>query len=399
MISAEPATTTASPAHASPALETSDAASGQSALSVGHGAIPAPSPAFAASPSATASELGFGGHATDLTPDQRAYYEQIRARDPKIPEKNAHDIAKASRPLSDADHAQIHAVQQQIATMKPRRIDDPTNPNLVQIEVAFDGSGDDRAKQVCDTETNPARLDDQFDGRHHYEKGVANDPGWRGSFEMATGVGLQNRIDGAYKDLVAQINQVKSENPAAQVVLVVTGFSRGATAARSFVNQLNQRGVPVLSSQQADGSYAKHYEAPRIGVMVLFDTVQMTPGRNYDTSIPANAENVLHITARDEHRTTFPMTHATDSSRPDDHRITEVAMPGSHSDIGGGNPNPYSMVSEQIARQYMVNAGVHMKPQDPRTVVDPNDPSLRLYNSSDGWFGMPRVTHDSHNPR
>jgi hypothetical protein len=181
-------------------------------------------------------------------------------------------------------------------------------------------------------------------------------------------------------------------------VLVVVGFSRGATAARAFVNQLDHRGVPVLASQRPDGSFAEHYDTPRLGVMVLFDTVEMMPN-HHDLSIPANAENVLHITARDEHRTTFPLTRATDPNRPDDSRITEVAMPGSHSDIGGGLPNDYSHISEQIAQQYMVNAGVNMKPQDPSSVVDVDDPSLRLHNSGNAMFGLPRPTFDVHNPR
>ena len=393
MLSAAPPTQAAAEQPAA-ATESGEASSAPASFVGAPAAIPA-----AHGPSA--SELAFGARAPadDLRPDQRGYYEQILATTPGVTPKRAHEIAAKSRPLTPADRAAVRAVQQQIATMKPRRIDDPKNPNLVQIEVAFDGSGDDRAQSAPDTETNPALLDEQFAGRKHYERGVATDNGLAGEFEMATGVGLQHRIDGAYTNLVEQINAVKSENPKAQVVLVVTGFSRGATAARAFVNQLDQRGVPVLSSKQPDGSFAQHYEAPRIGVMVLFDTVQMTAFGHYDTSIPANAENVLHITARDEHRTTFPLTRATDPNRPDDTRITEVAMPGSHPDIGGGNPNAYSRISEQIARQYMVNAGVEMKPQDPASVVDIDDPSLRLHNSGDAWFGLPRPVETNHNPR
>ena len=397
------ATTRSAPAtdQTSAAHSASEAPAPEASFRSGHGAIPAPAAGSASAPAApTASELAFDGAVpSGLTPDQAAYYESMRQRDPQIAPDKARDIASRSRPLSASDRDQVRAVQQKIATMKPRRIDDPKNPNQVQIEVAFDGSGDDKAVQKGDTETNAGRLYDQFAGRKIYEKGVANDPGLEGDFEMATGAGLQQRIDDAYQQLVAQINDVKSGNPKAQVVLVVTGFSRGAAAARAFVNQLEQRGVPVLSSEKPDGSYAQHYDTPRIGVMVLFDTVQMTPGRNFNTSIPPQAENVLHITARDEHRTFFPLTRATDPSRPDDPRITEVAMPGSHPDIGGGNPNAYSRIPEQIARQYMVNAGVTMKPQDPGANVSVDDPSLRLYDSGSALFGMPRPTFDSHNPR
>lgn len=362
------------------------------------GPIPRPAAFGAEAPPASASDRAFAG--TDhLRPDQREYYDQVR-KDPTISEKRAHEVAAMSRPLTQADRSAVTAIQRQIATMKPKRIDDPKNPNLVQIELAFDGTGDDR--EAMSHDTNPAILDDAFQGPKHYERGVATAPhdgilhNIQDQYEFATGAGLQQRIDGAYNYLVNEVNSIKTSNPNAEVVLVVTGFSRGAAAARAFVNELNKRGVPVKSSQQPDGSYAQHYATPHVGVMVLFDTVQMTANRGLDMGIPANVDNVLHLTARDEHRTTFGLTRAVDPTR-DDPRITEVALPGGHGDIGGGNPNDYSHLSEQIARQYMVNAGVNIKPEDKQT--DVNDPSLRLHDTGDGIFGMPRPVHPSHNPR
>ena len=131
-------------------------------------------------------------------------------------------------------------------------------------------------------------------------------------------------------------------------MLVVTG-SRGAAEARAFTNTLNKRGIPVQSSKQPDGSFSKHYDTPRVGVMVLFETVEMSATGGYDMSIPPNVENVLQLTAKDEKRTLFPLTHATDKNRPDDDRIHEVALPGSHSDIGGGHRNAYSQIPLQMA--------------------------------------------------
>ena len=101
----------------------------------------------------------------------------------------------------------------------------------------------------------------------------------------------------------------------------------------------------MSSSKQPDGTFKEHYDTPHVGVMVLFYTVEMSANRNLEMGIPANVDNVLHITARDEHRTDFPLSKATDPKRPDDDRITEVAMPGSRGDIGGGNPHAYSRIS------------------------------------------------------
>ncbi|HET9993362.1 MAG TPA: DUF2235 domain-containing protein [Kofleriaceae bacterium] len=365
-----------------------------------NGAIPAPQAFAAGAPPATAGDKAFA--ATDhLKPDQREYYDQIRAKG--IDGKRAQKLAGESRPLTQNDRDTVTAIQRKIATMKPKRIDDPKNPNLVQIEVAFDGTGDDREQMPNDT--NPAVLDDAFEGPKQYQPGVATKRGngfgtkVENDYEFATGAGMQARIDAAYNNLVAEVNSIKGGNPKAEVVLVVTGFSRGAAEARAFTNELNKRGIPVSSSKQPDGSFQQHYDTPHVGVMVLFDTVEMSANRNLDMGIPANVDNVLHITARDEHRTDFPLTKATDPKRPDDPRITEVAMPGSHADIGGGNPNAYSQLSEQMARQYMVNAGVEIKPEDPTQQVDVNDPNLRLHDTGGGLFGMKRPTFDSRNPK
>ncbi|MEO8844775.1 MAG: DUF2235 domain-containing protein [Kofleriaceae bacterium] len=367
------------------------------------GAVPAPQ-AWPAASGPSASEQAFGGTNDKLRPDQHAYLDQIHKTDPAMGDKKANQIAAESRPLSQADRDSVIAIQRKISTMKPRRIDDPKNPNLVQIEISFDGTGEDREQTPDITDSNPARLDEGFEGPKHYEPGVASSPqkgllgGIANNYEFATGAGFQNRIDSAYENLVTQINTIKGGNPAAEVVLVLAGFSRGAAEARAFVNELNKRGVPVRDSKQQDGSYSQHYATPKVGVMVLFDTVEMTPLDQRDLSIPANVENVLHLTARDEHRTTFPLTRATDPNHPNDDRITEVAMPGAHGDVGGGMPNAYSQISEQIARQYMVNAGVNIKPEAPDQVVDVNDPKLRLHNTGDGMFGMKRPVMGNHNP-
>ncbi|HEY0250263.1 MAG TPA: DUF2235 domain-containing protein, partial [Kofleriaceae bacterium] len=386
-----------SPESAEPGAETD----GRAVNYTTAGALPQ-AKGWGGAPAASASEQAFAGH-DNLRGDQRAYYDQIRANDPAMSEKTANETAKASRPLSDGDRDAVKDIQKKIATMKPKRIDDPKNPNLVQIELAFDGSGEDRATQDPALESNPAKLDDAFQGPKHYERGVGSEKNdtfqhrAQNDYEFVTGAGFQKRVDGAYNWLVNEVNGIKGGNPQAQVVLVVTGFSRGAAEARAFTNELNARGIPVQSSKQPDGSFTQHFDTPHVGVMVLFDTVQMTAAQHKDLSIPDNVDNVLHITARDEKRTTFPLTRATDPNRPDDNRITEVAMPGSHGDIGGGRPNEYSNLSQQLARQYMTNAGVNIAPDEQKTNVD--DPDLRIHDTGNGLFGMQRPVMNNRNPK
>ncbi len=342
-----------------------------------------------------ASKLDAKDELAKLTADQRSYHDAAATADPTHA-KDAMRYAAMSRPLSKEDQNAVEAAQQKIAAMKPKVIDDGRNPHLVQIELAFDGSGNSRDQDAFDT--GPALIDNMFQGHKHYERGVATDPS-TAIIGMYTGAGLRNRINDAYDNLVTQVNQIKGSKPNAEVVLVVTGFSRGSTAARAFTNELNRRGMPVLSSKLPDGSYGKHYATPRVGVMVLFDTVQMTVNRSFDLSIPANVDNVLHLTARDEKRSTYPLTSAKDPARPDDARINEVALPGAHADIGGGYPNRYSQLPAQMARQYMRNAGVHLAPEDPKTQVHASDPDLRLHDSGSPLFGDSRTVFSSTNPR
>lgn len=331
-----------------------------------------------------------------LTPEQRAQYEIIKKRDPKISEKDAIHEAKIARALSPDDKSAVLAAAAKLAAVHPRPINPGNNPNVVQIEVAFDGTWDDRDEMAFDT--NPALIHDLFEGAKHYEKGVATDPSTSivgGYF----GAGISNRINDAYASVVEQVNAAKQANPHAEVVLVVTGFSRGSAAARAFVNTLNKRGVPDTSSGRAPGGgYAKMQPAPRIGAMILFDTVGSVgiPGTNLnpglDLNIPANAENVLHLTAADEKRKGFPLSTAKDPDRPDDGRITEIALPGAHSDIGGSYTNDYSQIPLAMATDYAHRAGAHVSPT---AMPDVNNPALRIHDS--GGSGS-RTVYDSHNP-
>jgi hypothetical protein len=138
--------------------------------------------------------------------------------------------------------------------------------------------------------------------------------------------------------------------------------------------------------------------------MVLYDTVGSVgvPGTNLnpglDLTIPQNAENVLHITAGGEHRRLFPLSSAVDSTYPGtDDRITEVELPGAHSDVGGSYSNEYSRIALQLAQEYLTRLGLAFPPVDPATAIDPNDPSLRLHNSG-GSQNHQRRVYDSYNP-
>ncbi|WP_421207788.1 T6SS phospholipase effector Tle1-like catalytic domain-containing protein [Aeromonas enteropelogenes] len=148
----------------------------------------------------------------------------------------------------------------------------------------------------------------------------------------------------------------------------VFGFSRGASAARQFVNMIDQQSNHLLA--QAVGSehtiklkagfdWASREDC-RIKFVGLFDTVctAMFNKRNV-TLAPDCAERVVHLIAADEWRYFFALTRICNdiAGAKIAPNFTEVIIPGSHSDVGGGyysrwslsNPNSDPAITEQVS--------------------------------------------------
>jgi len=149
------------------------------------------------------------------------------------------------------------------------------------------------------------------------------------------------------------------------------GFSRGAAAARHLANEIlkQSQGLlgPVLDPRKlplsADFSWGA--ASVRLKVIGLFDTVAAVGGisdlGNVRDAVnarvnlflpPGCAQQVLHLVAADEYRRNF----ALNSVIPDWPR--EIALPGSHSDIGGGyQPQSVETVALTRPRRSLVSAG------------------------------------------
>lgn len=164
--------------------------------------------------------------------------------------------------------------------------------------------------------------------------------------------GVIAKVGHAFKKLGARLENFASENPGCvinRLELDVFGFSRGAAAARHFVNEvlkkdkgileatLNRRCVPLSPSFSWSNGGVK------VKVIGLFDTVaavgsirdigSVNDANNDRVNLylpPGCAEQVLHLVARDEERRNFALNSITPPW------TREIALPGSHSDIGGG---------------------------------------------------------------
>lgn len=170
--------------------------------------------------------------------------------------------------------------------------------------------------------TNVARLRQAYAGSAIYIEGIGTTAGKADSnLDMAFGTGATGVIARSEEGL-AKISAMIAGLPSGPVAVDVFGFSRGAAAARHFVNIL-------LESNQG--------REVRVAFVGLFDTVAAIgldatnddngPVRLYIA--PWAAEKVVQLAAKDEYRLNF----ALNSVQPDH---AELQLFGTHSDVGGG---------------------------------------------------------------
>jgi len=186
-----------------------------------------------------------------------------------------------------------------------------------------------------------------------YINGVGTEDGLSdNSFGLATGTGetgIVKKTDMAVTRIGNELSRLlKSERGTSPVVIEVQfdifGFSRGAAAARHFANRVFGQDEAIVSSLKSGLGNVElsGMSGGKTRFIGLFDTVSAigTPinglnPHNADTGNvnialrPGVAEKVFHITARHECRFNF----ALNSIKP---AWPELALPGAHSDIGGG---------------------------------------------------------------
>ncbi|WP_421215097.1 T6SS phospholipase effector Tle1-like catalytic domain-containing protein [Aeromonas dhakensis] len=139
-----------------------------------------------------------------------------------------------------------------------------------------------------------------------------------------------------------------------RIVFDVFGFSRGAAAARHFVNTIDQKSDHPLVKAMANSSDIRlkagfdwaSRDDVRFTFVGLFDTVVSSYNPSVNVQLKADcAERVVHLTALDEVRKYFPLSRITEDAAgtcPPAH-FTELALPGAHSDIGGGYYSRWSL--------------------------------------------------------
>lgn len=220
---------------------------------------------------------------------------------------------------------------------------------ILTFGVFFDGTGNNR-NEDADAMSNIGKLSflykDSLDTRPLYVRGVGtkddgeddpidNDFGEWKILGSAFGKGGKERIDYMLKNMDMYIS-----SDVDKVIVDVFGFSRGAALARSFVNILKE------GTHQRNKVKSVKNEVRFVG---LYDTVGSftKPGDNDDPyNFHLNTEKarfIYHMVAQDELRKNFDLQSLRSNSKSvlafESDKTTwmvEEAMPGVHSDIGGG---------------------------------------------------------------
>lgn len=196
--------------------------------------------------------------------------------------------------------------------------------------VLFDGTANDRLN-VSDgeRETVVGHIYDQLERNQSlsflaYYPGVGTQSNPLLAISDAiTGYTLPHGVERAVDRTLQEIEKARSRQPNADVRLLISGFSRGAAAARHFMNSLEKR--------WADEG---HEGAPPRFYALVFDTVATGQQSNLQLQVPVSADLFYHFVSMDERRTLFPPILDVSLDREPD-RIVTIMVPGVHSDVGG----------------------------------------------------------------
>lgn len=150
--------------------------------------------------------------------------------------------------------------------------------------------------------------------------------------------GVEARVFEACLDVGRRINELSPGVEPLEIVLDVFGFSRGAAAARYFVNCFRQGYVDYRRRYvEQKRAYLPEGRRVRIRYVGIFDTVAAIGLGTNEMNGPVNvhvsaaqADRIMHLTAINEYRANFRLNHNLPGGG------SAMALPGAHSDVGGG---------------------------------------------------------------
>lgn len=261
---------------------------------------------------------------------------------------NLYNVKAGTKVNDDASYQNAFS---NIARLDYNRRENQSNTLWVYME------GIGTARGVYD----PTSKDKKSSGRGDAVKGMAFGAGY---------YGVTARVNVAFSEIEAEIQrQYQKQIQVTRLVINAFGFSRGAVAARHFVNLAKKQ------PQRFKNFGINKPDAVQINFVGLYDTVSSFGGNFNDDEkdlmlnfAQFNSQvvkpKVFQIVALDEYRENFSITHI--KSARDGKFGIEVGINGAHSDIGGGYHaqefEEYDTeVNQQILRNWLIEKGFYKK--------------------------------------
>lgn len=219
-------------------------------------------------------------------------------------------------------------------------------------------------------------------------------------YSAATGLGdagVIRQVDYAFSKLAQQVREDLQGKHVDLMTVDLFGFSRGAAASRHAVYEIN-RGRDGALAKALDESGVAWPKDVRVRFVGLYDTVagiaNVLTGdlaahndRNSPLKLyldPNGVDHAVHLTAIHEHRKNFALNslRSPSGTLPDNFR--EIALPGAHSDIGGGYSDRHR---EEVLISPLLPVPSDRVRWPEKTMEWGNLEELRKQVASEGWIG------------
>lgn len=186
----------------------------------------------------------------------------------------------------------------------------------------------------------------------HYSKGIGTQANAVGrAFDGMTAHSWADGIEKTYSQLAAKVAEWKERDPEAEVRVAAMGYSRGAVQTPGLLRLIDQYGVAdprgLEFGRDSEGNITVKTELPlltRPGAVaqaaILLDPVATNMPDSYDARLAPSVISRVSILAFHEQRPLFPHQTINAPGISFDGRAMNVAAPGGHSNVGGGNREP-----------------------------------------------------------
>ena len=217
--------------------------------------------------------------------------------------------------------------------------------------------------------------------------------------------GILQKVEKGVLDIVkkinAQLDKEKTKVVIDEIIIDVFGFSRGAAVARALIHTI-LFGDTSLKARLTDADYtvikvkvcfAGLYDTVSTYASSLAAVAELLRGnannvRELNLDAVGHAEESLHLTAADEHRFHFALTDIQSAGS----KGREFALPGGHSDIGGGYRDA-SPEKQVLLGSTGIVADVLLQGSDATAQAIEQD---KLQHIAAGWYREQEITVENH---